>query len=477
MARAIRKHYTDFIAIIVLFVIAAGVGGYILSNQRFYLPPSVPVLGTDFFKIKGEFQTAKSVTPGQGQTVTIAGVNVGEIAKVELEDGRAQVTMQIRQRYAKRIKKDATLLLRPKTGLEDMTIEMTPGSPGAPRVPEGWVIPVQNTLPDVKFDEILASLDRDTRDYLKLLVNGAGGGLRGAGDDLAATFKRFEPGARELRRITSALEDRRGNIARSIHNLQLLVSAVGEKDTQLSSLIDTSNAVFRSFAAQDRNLRSALQQLPGTLSTTRTALGKTDQLARVLGPALEDLRPTARLLGPTQRQVRPFLRDTRPILRDQLRPFAREVRPVVRDLRPAARGLSNLTPDLAQTFRILNYLFNTLAYNPQGPGEEGYLFWASWVNHLGSLVFSTQDAHGPVRRGTILVSCSTARVLDTIVAADPRLGLISQLSGVPTSGQTCPSSAQAGGAGPSTPGSGGGSSPPPTTLLPPPPAPPPGGAK
>ena len=460
MTRAIRKHFGDFAAIIVLFFIAAGVGGYILSNQRFYLPPDVPVLGTDFFEVKGEFQTAKSVTPGQGQTVTIAGVNVGEIQKVELRDGRALVTMKVRRRYGERIRKDATLLLRPKTGLEDMVVEMTPGSKSAPRVPEGWVIPVQNTLPDVKFDEILASLDRDTRDYLRLLVNGAGGGLRDAGDDLAATFKRFEPGARELRRVTSALEDRRTNIKRSIHNLQLLVSAVGEKDDQLASLVDTSNAVFRSFAAQDRNLRSALQQLPGTLQTTRTALGKTEDLAKVLGPALEDLRPTARLLGPAQRQTRPFLRETTPIIRDQLRPFARDVQPVVRALRPAARGLSNLTPDLARTIRVLNYLFNELAYNPPGAGDEGYMFWGSWVNHLGSLVFSTQDAHGPIRRGTILVSCSTARVLDTIIAADPRLGLITQLSGVPQSSQVCPSSAQAGGtSGSSTPGSGTGPAP------------------
>src|SRR3712207_2270662 len=161
--------------------------------------------------------------------------------------------MKIRQRYAKRIRKDATLLLRPKTGLEDMVIEMAPGTSRAPAAPEGWTVPVQNTLPTVNFEEILQSLDRDTRDYLTLLVNGAGGGLRDAGDDLAATFKRFEPGARELRRITTALEDRRENIKRSIHNLQLLVSAVGEKDDELSRLIDTSNTVFRSFAAQDRN--------------------------------------------------------------------------------------------------------------------------------------------------------------------------------------------------------------------------------
>ena len=96
MRLAIQKNLRDFIAVIVMVVLALLVGGYILSNQRFYLPGWVPVLGTDFFELKAEFATAQSVTPGQGQTVDIAGVPVGEIKKVELEDGRAIVTMSIK---------------------------------------------------------------------------------------------------------------------------------------------------------------------------------------------------------------------------------------------------------------------------------------------------------------------------------------------------------------------------------------------
>jgi len=306
---------------------------------------------------------------------------------------------------------------------------------------------VQNTLPDVKFDQILAALDRDTRDYLRLLVAGGAEGLDDSGDDLAAVFKRFEPGARELRRVGEALEDRRGNIRRSIRNLRLLVEAVGEKDTELASLVDSSNTVFRSFADQDRNLRAALNDLPETLRVTRTTLGKVEDLGGVLGPALEDLRPTARVLGPTLRQTRPFLRATTPVIRDRIRPFAREVRPTIASLRPAARDLARVTPDLSRSFRVLNYLFNTLAYNPPGKGDEGYLFWGGWANHLASAVFTTQDAHGPIRRGTVVISCSTAQILDTIIAGDPRLGQIAQFTGLPASRQICPQSSQAGGAG------------------------------
>ena len=445
MKRAIRNHWRDFVAIIVLFIVSIAVASYVLSQQRFNLPSWVPGLGQDFYVVNAEFSTAKSVTPGQGQTVTIAGVNIGEISKVELKDGRALVQMKLENKYGNRVRKDATLLLRPKTGLEDMVIEMAPGTSAAPKAPEGWTVPIQNTLPTVNLEDILASLDRDTRDYLQLLIAGAGGGLKGAGDDLAATFKRFEPGARYARQMTEKLIERRGSIKRSIHNLRLLVEAVGEKDDQLSQLIDSSNTVFRSFVNQDRNIRDALQQLPPTLKVTNRGLAKAERLANVLGPALEDLRPTARSLGPTLRQVRPFVTQSMPIIRDQLRPFARDVLPTVKSLRGAARGLADVTPDLRDTLQVLNYLFNELAYNPPGPEDDGYLFWGAWANHLGTLTFSTQDAHGPIRRGTILISCTTAQVLNTIIASDPRLGEIAQLSGLPQSTQICPKSSQAGG--------------------------------
>ena len=39
--------------------------------------------------------TAQAVTPGQGQTVNIAGVEVGEIASVKLRDGKAIIGMKI----------------------------------------------------------------------------------------------------------------------------------------------------------------------------------------------------------------------------------------------------------------------------------------------------------------------------------------------------------------------------------------------
>jgi hypothetical protein len=226
MKMAIRKHWKDFAAVIVLMFIAAGVGGYILSNQRFYLPKWVPVVGSDFYTLNAEFSTAQAVTPGQGQSVDIAGVKVGEISKVDLVNGRAVVQMKIKRKYSK-IYNDATILLRPKTGLKDMILELDPGTATSGTVKDNGTIPVSSTLPDINADEILAQLDGDTRDYLRVLLAGAGQGLKNNGTALSATFRRFEPTARDGLKITQQLATRRSEPGAGHPQLQPALPGAG----------------------------------------------------------------------------------------------------------------------------------------------------------------------------------------------------------------------------------------------------------
>jgi phospholipid/cholesterol/gamma-HCH transport system substrate-binding protein len=436
MRHAISKNLREFVAVILMVFIALAVGGYILSNQRFYLPAWFPVLGTDFFELKAQFSTAQSVTPGQGQTVDIAGVPVGEIKRVELVDGRAVVTMSIRDKYKDFVKRDATMLLRPKTGLKDMVIEMDPGTPGTPRVPEGYTIPVSQTRPDVNLDEILANLDRDTRDYLRLLVAGGGEGLKNNGRNFRNAFRRFEPLGRDTAKLTKLLAERRQHLARLIHNLQLLVTEVGTKDKELAELVVSQNAVFEAFANQDENLRETFRLLPDTLRTTNSALAKSDELSQLLGPTLRKLRPGARALDNAQRATADFARETIDPVRDQVRPFARDAQPAVRALRPATRDLARITPRLRETFNVLNTLFNALGYNPPGT-EEGYLFWALWLNHIGASVYSTQDAHGLIRRGIIFTDCIALGALEGTRKIDNQLGTLIDLSNFATRQEAC----------------------------------------
>ena len=55
-------------------------------------------------------------------------------------------------------------------------------------------------------------------------------GLRDNTADLSSTLRRFEPTSRDLAKITSQLKERRVNIRRTVHNFQLLANALGDKD-------------------------------------------------------------------------------------------------------------------------------------------------------------------------------------------------------------------------------------------------------
>jgi phospholipid/cholesterol/gamma-HCH transport system substrate-binding protein len=446
--RQIKKQAPVFVAILFLFVIALGIGGYILSNQRFYLPAWVPFVGTDFYTVKAELPTAQAVVPGQGQTVNVAGVKIGEVGTVNLEDGKAVVDLQIKEQY-KPIYRDSTILLRPKTGLKDMYLALDPGTRSAGELPEGGHVRVANTLPDVNADEFLAQLDTDTRAYLQILLNAGGttfdDKLTGAdkrydqtaAQDLREVFKRFEPTARDGAKITRLLIARRQNIRHVIHNFQEFSSALATRDKQLAALVDSANANFETFASEEASLREALRLFPGALDQTEQTLRKTSSLAAELGPALERLRPFARNLAPALRKTRPFFDETTPIIRDQIRPFARDVQPTVRDLRTATNDLAVVTPRLARSFGVLNRFFNELAFDPPGAARP-YLFWAAWGAHAGATMFDLQDPHGPLRRGMVLVSCNGYDVLEQVILGNPQLGLLTRLLNLPPEQESCP---------------------------------------
>lgn len=414
MRRQIKKHLRDFVAIIVLVVVAVGIGGYILAHQRVTLPAWVPLVGQDFYRIKAQFSTGQSIVPGQGQAVKIAGVKVGEITAVAIENGQALISMKIKRRYAP-VYKNATMLFSPTTLVKNENIAMDSGSKDAGPLCDGCTLPQANTKPDVNLDEFLATFDADTREYLRILLSAGAQGLGDRGQELSATFRRLNMMTLYLDRINSKVAERRRNLRRLIHNFQLLVTEVGSKDKELAQLVDSVNANFQAFASQDQALKETVHLLPGTLSTTRQALGKADRTAKLLGPTLAALRPGARALAPSLKALRPLFKETEPVVRTQLRPFARDAQGPVSDLQPAAERLTRIAPKLASVFGVLNYLFNELAYDPAGD-QQPLIFWLAWANHNLSTVASTQDATGAKLRGLIGLSCDDLTNINSLVA-------------------------------------------------------------
>jgi phospholipid/cholesterol/gamma-HCH transport system substrate-binding protein len=436
LSRRVRKELGSLVALVAIALAGTVVGVFILAHQRVTPPSWVPVIGRHEYMLRVRLQNAQGVLPGQGQAVTVSGVKVGRIASIDLENGAAVAKLAIEPRFAQ-VYPDATVLMRPKTGLKDMVAELDPGSPrsGAP-LASGVELGSDHTNPDVNLDEILASLDRDTRDYLQMLVQGAGIGLsHGGGRDLANTFRRFDPLSRDIAKASQQVALRRTRLKRVMANLSKLATELGGRDRDLATFVSGSEAVFRRFANQSANLERTVALLPGALDSSNRALTKVTTLGATLRTTLSELQPTARSLAPTLRDLRPFFDKTTPVIQNSLRPFARAAQPTARKLVPAAHDLAAATPDLKKLTDVLNAIVNELAYDPPGSGPSGqsYLFYVPWANHNTNSTLSSSDGIAPLRRGVVLVSCGSLTLLESLAAPkrNPTLSTLIQLLSAP----------------------------------------------
>jgi len=434
--RAIKTHFKDFLAIAGLILIGLLVLLGILANQKAALPSWVPGLGQDFYSLNVKFETAQAVTPGQGQAATIAGINVGKVGASNLEDGVAKVRIDIEPKYKDLIHSNAEFLLRPKTGLNDMTVEIDPGTKGPPPE-EGSTIPLAQSLSNVQLDQFWGALDKDTQDYLVLLLNGAGEGLANKGPELSKTLRRFGPFAVYTARLNGALERRKKNIKHGIHAFSQIATELGNNDQAVADFVTNSKDQLGNFAAEEASLRQALQEFPSTLTAGQSALKKSSQLSRVMKPTLLALIPGAKNLKKSLVSVQNLATSTTPTVKNDIRPFTVQTQPVFDDLKTTSIALSKSSPQLRGVFVQFNNLFDLLAHNPSGDTDEGYLFWAAWMNHNLNSALNGQDAEGPIRRGISMVSCNTATQAKSISPGIPQLLPAYQTAQLPPATAIC----------------------------------------
>ncbi|MEX2448509.1 MAG: MlaD family protein [Solirubrobacterales bacterium] len=429
LSRQSRGRGKDTIAIALLAIAGITMMLWIFTQQKASLPSWAPFVGQDYVHLTADFSNAQAVTPGQGQAVVIAGIQVGKITSVELEDGRAVVGMDVEPEQLDLIRTDATLLLRPKTNLNDMTVEIDPGRNGE-TVEAGHNFPLSRTEPSIQFEAFLATLDADTRQYLQLLLAAGAEGIGGRGRQLSGALRRLQPFAHYIADLNRAVAQRRRELARVVHNFGLLTTELGRRDAQVERFVSSSRDALGNFANQQQAIQETLVEFPATLSALRSALASSNRFSEVARPALTELIPQARALGPAFEANKRFFRQTTGPIRDQIRPFTRQIRPVVKHTAEGAADFDTSVRGFGNSLGALNSFFNRLAFKPKG-SRESYLFYLPWLNHNLNANFNLTDAGGPLLRGGIMVSCNASRLAYNIAPRKPYLQTIIQGARIP----------------------------------------------
>jgi phospholipid/cholesterol/gamma-HCH transport system substrate-binding protein len=408
LGRQVRGHRTDTIAILLLAFAGIVMMLGIFTQQKASLPSWIPFVGEEFEHISAEFQTAQAVTPGQGQAVDVASIQIGKVSSVTLEDGHAIVGMEIEPKYMKLIHPESQFLLRPKTGLNDMVVEVEPGD-GTKQVEDGHRFGLSQTEPNVNLDQFLASLDSDTRQYIQLLVAGGAQGIGGRGVQLGSALRRFEPFVEYTAKLNKAIAGRRTELAKVIHDFGELTTELGKHDGQIRTFVSSSEKSLGAFAHQKVALEEAFEEFPSALRAAKEGLASSNEFSTVALPTLTKLIPQAQASTPAFKATEQLFSKTTAPIRDGIRPFTRETRPTLSQTAKGSEPLEKTVRNFGNSLVGLNSFFNELAYKPPGD-EQSYLFYLPWANHNLNSAFSLQDANGPVLRSVLEVSCTASKL-------------------------------------------------------------------
>jgi len=406
LSRQVRGRRKDTIAIFVLVIAGIVMMLGIFVQQKASLPAWLPVVGEEFEHITAEFSTAQAVTPGQGQAVDIAGIQIGKVASVDLENGHAVVGMDIEPKYMDLIHPDASFLLRPKTNLNDMIVEIEPGTAKG-EVEDGDHFTLTQTEPNTNLDAFFSTLDADTRQYIQLLVAGGAQGLGGRGKQLSNALRRFQPFVHYTAKLNKAVAQRHVEISRVIHNFNLLTTELARRDSAVKRFVTSSKAALGNFANQQESVQAAFEEFPSALQAANAGLASSNRFSQAAYPTLIKLIPQAQALTPAFRATEKLFRETTPPIRDQIRPFTREIRPVLEHSAEAAKPFEKTVRNFGNSLGGFNSFLNELSYKPKG-SRESYLFYLPWLNHNFNSAFSLEDAGGPILRGLVVISCTGA---------------------------------------------------------------------
>jgi virulence factor Mce-like protein len=281
------------------------------------------------------------------RNVRIGGTNAGEIGSVERHDEMVLVELEIEPDIV--VREDARVNLRPHTLFEGSAfVDLHPGSPSAPALDEGAVIPSEQTETYTSLDEATRVLNEDNRQTLKELTSSTKAVLRGqAIRGLRRTLKNAPELFGDLGPTARALRGPEGDeLSGAISGLADTVDALASQQEDLVPFAQHASRTTQALRVDGGTpLDRALAALPG-------ALEELDAARDPLTAVLERVTILGERLKPAGEQLAPLLRASRPLL-ERTTPIILESTPLIADLRVVLARATAAAPALKRAVDAL----------------------------------------------------------------------------------------------------------------------------
>ncbi|NKQ54246.1 MCE family protein [Amycolatopsis sp. K13G38] len=371
------KHTVAVLIVIVLGVTTLAV---VMANVKFIGP------WEDRFVFAADFDNAPAVVPSQNPKVRIAGVDVGQIVKSEVTAaGKARLTFSVNP--GSEVYDNAHVVLRPKSAVNEMYVEVDPGGPPGKPLGQDAVIPAAQTARPIQPDEVLDHLDDRTRAALSSLLSVSDVALANAPSTLPAGLDATGDALKSFQPVADGLRQRREKVSQLVTALSSIATATGGDQDRMAGLVNSLQQTLGTLSARDDDLRSVLDQLPDTTGQLNRAMGSLTGLTGQLNPTLDNvnqaagalpdvLRRTAGLmdtLGRTAQSARPVVAKAAPVVSD-LGPLVNDLNGALGHLRPMSQRLDPVTATLVPYLNdVAAFLYNTSGVFAPSDADGGFV--------------------------------------------------------------------------------------------------------
>ena len=282
--------------------------------------------------------------------VQVGGRRIGSIREIVLTgDNQARVRVEVTKPYAP-LHQGTRAVIRQTSlsGVANRYIALSPGPDSAQEIDDGGAIRTEATTTPVDLDQLFNTFDADTRRDLQDVIGGFATQFEGRGAQANAAARYFNPALSSSRRLLSELDADQGALTRFLVSSSKATTALADRREDVAGLVSNSNATAGAIAQERTSLEEALGRLPGTLRKANTTFVNLRSTLDDLDVLVDESKPATRRLAPFLRELRPLVREARPTIAD-LRALLNRTGPD-NDLVEATRKLPRLQRIASPTF-------------------------------------------------------------------------------------------------------------------------------
>lgn len=353
------------------------------------------------YKVRAMFHNAFILVPGE--QVKAAGVPIGTIDSLDVENRQAAVVLNITDQRFQDFRSDASCQIKPQSLIGERFVECVvtqPRSAASPLPPPlrkiesgpgkgQYLLTADRTSNSVDLDLINDVMRLPYRQRLSIIFAELGVGLAANGANLRSAVRAANPALEQVQKLTALLAKNNRALATIADQGDRALAPLAAQRARVAHSIEAMATTATATAEKRAEMEAGLAKLPAALRAIRPSMEDLSALADQMQPVATDLRssagdlnriiigsrglaeagtPALRELSQTAQQTSDTLLTARPVLTD-LKQFAADARPLAANLAALLTSLK----DTGGVERLLDTFFYTAAATNGYDADGHYL--------------------------------------------------------------------------------------------------------